>query len=93
MSTNFSRLPSLSFLSIAMAAIVAMPAAAYTFALDWLDRGVAFLFDVLARPERLMPRFGRLASASPSPAFYAAPPAHFLRHEAGTATRGAHRNL
>lgn len=86
----FSYSPAFAFGLIA--AVMVLPAAIFTAARVWVERAVAFAFDVLARPVNFIPGFGRLAFDGPAPA-YDAPPIHALRHEAGTPRRAADRNI
>lgn len=94
MSTSFSRLPALGIVAVfAMAA-----SAAVAFVREATERiesiarfAIAVMFDALARPFSITPRFDRPATAG-GPFSYDAPPIHGLRHEAGVSRRSAARH-
>lgn len=86
------RFPAFAFLAVA-ASLIALPAAAWSLARNWIERGVAFAFDVLSRQPSFDFGVGRLATAAGVPLGYDAPPVHAMRHEAGTSRRSAARNI
>lgn len=77
----------------ALSVCLAASSAAWARATEAISRFVDFALSVLSY-SRPGPRVrGWDFAAVSGPSFYEAPPAHFLRHEAGTPQRGAHRNI
>jgi hypothetical protein len=101
MTASFSRLPSLSFIGICVAAAASFSAAvaaraseSWQAGVDLFRRAVAFAFDVLARPEPMLAGNGGFTGLLVGHRrTYDVPPIHSLRHEAGTPRRAADRHI
>jgi hypothetical protein len=76
-------------------AMICLAAAALSRAGSWLvaavDRAVAFVFDVVARPA--FAPGGYVDHADTGIRGYVVPPLHSMRHEAGTSRRASARNI
>ena len=74
------------------AALMTVMASAWHGVVAVVDRAFTALVETIAGPARPIFSFVRLETAGHAPT-YETPPLHSMRHEAGTAQRGARRHI
>lgn len=79
-------------ISIFAATLVAMALSAWHGVVAAVERAFHVIVETIAGPARPVVGFDAPLAAGHAPT-YDAPPIHFLRHEAGTPQRAAHRHI
>lgn len=82
----------LTRIAVFAATLMTVMASAWRGVVAAVERAFTTLVETIAGPARPIFTFGRLETAGHAPT-YDTPPLHSMRHEAGTAQRGAHRHI